>query len=136
MVVVLHWHKNTVMKNSNSFYLPSFFAVMLVAVSTTGQVVDWANNGNTLTANGTLGTNSNHSLLFETNGLERMRLDNAGSFGLNTTTMTARLNVKHGWGHWLSLQGTNGSEWTLHNPSAQDALVLYSKPSGGSLTIY
>ena len=56
---------------------------------------NWVNSGNTLTANGTIGTNSNHSLLFETYNTERGRITNTGLWGIGTGTiaLTSKFNI-------------------------------------------
>ncbi len=50
------------------------------------QAQNWVNKGNTLTGNGSIGTNSNHSLLFETNNTERGRITSTGLWGIGTGT--------------------------------------------------
>jgi hypothetical protein len=54
---------------------------------------NWVNGGNSLSANGTLGTNSSHSLLFETSGLERGRITNGGNWGIGTASPLSKLAV-------------------------------------------
>lgn len=91
---------------------------------------NWVTGGNGVAANSSIGTNTNYALLFETNNIERMRLDNAGRLGVNTTSLTARLNVKQSaWSDWLSLQ-TSVGQWNFHNPNSQNALAVYYQPSG------
>jgi hypothetical protein len=54
---------------------------------------NWVNGGNNLAANGNLGINSNFSLLFETNNIERGRITNGGNWGIGTTSPASRLAV-------------------------------------------
>jgi hypothetical protein len=54
---------------------------------------NWVNGGNTLAANGTLGTNSNYSLIFETNATERGRITNGGNWGIGTASPLSKLAV-------------------------------------------
>jgi hypothetical protein len=54
---------------------------------------NWVNGGNTLSASGTIGTNSNHSLIFETNGLDRGRITNTGNWGVGTTNPLTKFHV-------------------------------------------
>src|SRR4051794_5056571 len=54
---------------------------------------DWTNGGNSLTANGKLGTKSNFSLIFITNNTERGRITNGGNWGIGSTGSTSRFTV-------------------------------------------
>jgi hypothetical protein len=64
---------------------------LLIMNAALGQ--NWVNGGNTLSANGTIGTNSSHSLLFETAGMERGRITNGGSWGIGSTGTTSRFTI-------------------------------------------
>jgi hypothetical protein len=64
---------------------------LLIMNATSGQ--NWVNGGNTLAANGTIGTNSSHSLLFETAGAERGRITNGGNWGIGSTGTTSRFTI-------------------------------------------
>jgi len=48
--------------------------------------VTWMQGGNSLSGTTNFGTNSNHSLPFITNNIERMRLTNTGNLGIGTST--------------------------------------------------
>jgi hypothetical protein len=54
---------------------------------------NWVNGGNALSANGTLGTTTNFSVLFKTNNSERGRITNTGLWGIGTTTPNSRLHI-------------------------------------------
>jgi hypothetical protein len=54
---------------------------------------NWVNGGNSLSANGYLGTNTNYSLIFETNGVERGRITNGGNWNIGTTVAPSKLGV-------------------------------------------
>jgi hypothetical protein len=68
---------------------------LLLFGATNLQAQNWVNNGNTLSGNGTIGTNSNHSLVFETNNTERGRITNTGLWGIGTGTTlpTAKFQI-------------------------------------------
>ncbi|WP_106915845.1 tail fiber domain-containing protein [Chryseobacterium aurantiacum] len=53
----------------------------------------WYPGGNTESSEKTLGTNNNFDLPFVTNGTEKARLTTSGSFGINTQTPQATLDV-------------------------------------------
>jgi hypothetical protein len=57
------------------------------------QAQNWVNGGNSLSANGYLGTNTNYSLIFETNGVERGRITNGGNWNIGTTVAPSKLGV-------------------------------------------
>ena len=54
---------------------------------------DWRLGGNTVSSSQTIGTNSNYSLIFETNGSDRGRITNTGYWGIGTTAPSAKLHV-------------------------------------------
>lgn len=54
---------------------------------------NWINGGNTLAANGTLGTNSNHSLIFETAGIDRGRITNTGNWAIGSIGTVSKFTV-------------------------------------------
>lgn len=119
------------MKTRAIHILPLMTGLFLATSAAHGQ--DWTNGGNTLAGNGYLGTNSNHAVLFETNNIERMRLDNGGFLMLNNTSANARMNIRHSWGNWLALQGTiDARRWTFHNNQTQDMMVFYYEPAVGA----
>jgi hypothetical protein len=69
--------------------------VIFSQIKTTAQT-PWYVGGNTLAANGTLGTNSNHSLIFETVNAPRGILTNTGLWHLGaTTTPAAKVQITH-----------------------------------------
>src|SRR5690606_20332315 len=56
----------------------------------------WLVGGNTLNATGSIGTNSNHHVDFETNGIVRGRLSNLGEFFIGTTTTALAGDLMNG----------------------------------------
>src|SRR6476620_7247030 len=69
--------------------LPGF----LLLASLNAKAQNWANGGNAVTANGTLGTTTNFSLLFKSNNKERGRLTNKGLWGFGTTTPDSKVHI-------------------------------------------
>ncbi len=59
---------------------------------------NWVNGGNALTANGTLGTTTNFSVLFKTNNIERGRITNSGLWGFGTTAPTSKVQINSATG--------------------------------------
>jgi hypothetical protein len=54
---------------------------------------NWVNGGNSLSANGALGTLSNHALIFRTANEDRGRITNTGNWGIGTTNPLTRFHV-------------------------------------------
>ncbi|HEX5152466.1 MAG TPA: tail fiber domain-containing protein [Parafilimonas sp.] len=71
----------------------SFFLIAIIFCSITTRAQNWVNGGNSLTADGTLGTKSNFSLLFQTNNTERGRVTNNGLWGFGTTKPHAKVHI-------------------------------------------
>ncbi len=53
----------------------------------------WVIGGNNVAANSSLGTNTNYSLIFETNNTERARITNGGNLLIGTSTAPSKLAV-------------------------------------------
>jgi hypothetical protein len=74
--------------------MKKFYALALCIITVNAtKSQNWVNGGNTLSANGTIGTNSSHSLLFETAGVERGRITNGGNWAIGSTGTTSRFTV-------------------------------------------
>src|SRR5215211_8138725 len=54
---------------------------------------NWVTTGNALSANGTLGSTTNFSVLFKSNNSERGRLTNSGLWGFGTTTPNSKVHI-------------------------------------------
>jgi hypothetical protein len=54
---------------------------------------DWHIQGNTVTGNSRLGTNSAYDIIIETNNLERMRVKGAGNIGIGTDNPQSKLEL-------------------------------------------
>lgn len=55
--------------------------------------IEWKLSGNTVTTDSRLGTNNGYDMIFETANLERMRLSDAGYFGIGVINPLAALHV-------------------------------------------
>src|SRR5687768_7334748 len=53
----------------------------------------WFINGNTLSANSSIGSNNGFAVLFESNGFERGRLTASGLWGFGATTPNAKVHI-------------------------------------------
>ncbi|MFM9983627.1 MAG: hypothetical protein ACKVOK_00240 [Flavobacteriales bacterium] len=69
------------------------FMCLVAGMYSSAQTQDWRTTGNTVTSDSRIGTNNGYDLIFETANLERMRLIDAGYFGIGTTLPTAPLHV-------------------------------------------
>lgn len=76
---------------------------------------NWLNGGNTLTANGTLGTNTNFSLLFKTNNTERGRVSKTGLWGFGTASPNAKVHINAATGQVPFRVENNGFTTLLVN---------------------
>ncbi|MCU7549944.1 tail fiber domain-containing protein [Chitinophagaceae bacterium LB-8] len=83
---------------------------------------NWVNGGNTLTANGSIGTNSSHSLLFETSGVERGRITNGGNWAIGSTGTTSRFTVNSASGVSPFRAQVNGSTKLIVNSNGSTSI--------------
>jgi hypothetical protein len=74
-------HLSLVLLGTSCMYLTSLHAQ------------NWVNGGNTLAADGRLGTNNAFALILETNNTERGRITNSGIWAIGTTPKTAKFTV-------------------------------------------
>jgi hypothetical protein len=70
-----------------------YFAIFGTLAVLSSFAQNWVNGGNTLAATGTIGTNSSHSLLFETAGVERGRITNGGNWAIGSVGTTSRFTI-------------------------------------------
>jgi hypothetical protein len=87
----------------------------------------------TNTANGFLGTGTNHPFVFNTNNTERMRISSAGNVSIGTTTVDQMVTVDGGvsirTGNYLQLRPTSNA-WDMRLQAVSTQLNIYS---GGDL---
>lgn len=74
------------------FLFVTITLLLLIANHSQAQT-DWKLGGNPVTNDSRIGTNSGFDLIFETADTERMRLNDAGYFGIGTVTPSAKLHV-------------------------------------------
>jgi len=65
----------------------------LISSPVFSQTTDWKLSGNVVTTDSRLGTNTNHSLIIETNNYERMRITNSGYLGIGINSPAFKLDV-------------------------------------------
>jgi hypothetical protein len=71
----------------------SLVSGFLLLGTTSLSAQNWVNGGNTLTATGRFGTNSAHTVIFETGNNEQGRVTPAGQWGFGTVAPVARVHV-------------------------------------------
>ncbi|WP_347159459.1 tail fiber domain-containing protein [Pontibacter chitinilyticus] len=96
---------------------------------------NWVNGGNTLSANGSLGTNSNFSLIFKTNNTERGRITNGGNWGIGTSSPGAKLQVNSASGANSFRASINGSTKLLVHSSGGVAIGSNQTPPANGLYV-
>ncbi len=72
------------------------FGMGILLLPATAQAVSFDQGGNSFGTDATLGTNDAYSLIFETDGTERLRVDEAGNIGINTDSPAALVHIKDG----------------------------------------
>jgi Chaperone of endosialidase/Secretion system C-terminal sorting domain len=83
-----------------SCLLPDSFSLMAQS---------WVTGGNALTANGTVGTTTNFSVVFKTNNSERGRITNGGLWGFGTTVPNSKIHINSAIGEIPLRVQVNGS---------------------------
>lgn len=89
----------------------------------------WTQDGDNVAATKSLGTTSNFSLPFITNNTERMRLTNAGSLGISTTTPNSTLDVRG------SLSTNYRAFTTATTAAASDNLLVFTGTTATTVTL-
>src|SRR5512132_3884456 len=93
----------------------TFFLAVLLLTSIKLSAQNWLTAGNALSANGTLGSTTNFSVLFKSNNSERGRLTNSGLWGFGTTAPNSKVHINSASGQIpLRVQG-NASTKVLVN---------------------
>ena len=93
---------------------------------------NWVNGGNALTANGTLGTTTNFSLLFKTNNSERGRITNSGLWGIGTSAPNSKVHINSATGQVPFQVQVNGSTKLLvHSGGGVSIGSSTTPPSNG-----
>jgi hypothetical protein len=94
-----------------------------IGIST--ETTAWQNGGNTLTATGTLGTNSFNSVNMVTNGLVRGSMTGAGEFFWGATSTAAT-------GDLMGAVSNSGYPFALNGYSAFNGAGVYGQINGGN----
>ena len=84
------------MRNFQNFKVSTLIFVLCLIFTFQGRLAaqtDWHIQGNTVTGNSRLGTNSAYDIIIETNNLERMRVKGAGNIGIGTDNPQTKLEL-------------------------------------------
>src|SRR3954451_23015175 len=77
---------------------------------------NWLTSGNALSANGTLGSTTNFSVLFKSNNSERGRLTNSGLWGFGTTSPNSKVHINSASGQdALRVQVNSSTKFLVHS---------------------
>jgi len=95
--------------------LVSSLSLLLFSINSTAQ--NWLTAGNSLSANGTLGSTTNFSVLFKSNNSERGRLTNSGLWGFGTTAPNSKVHINSASGQIPLRVQINASTKFLVNSS-------------------
>jgi hypothetical protein len=96
---------------------------------------NWVNGGNSLSANGRLGTNTNFSLIFETNNTERGRITNGGNWGFGTSSPGAKFHVNSAAGANALRASVNGATKLLVHSAGGVSVGSGSTPPTNGLYV-
>ena len=93
---------------------------------------NWVNGGNALTANGTLGTTTNFSVLFKSNNSERGRLTNGGLWGFGTTAPNAKVHINSASSQIpLRVQVNSSTKFLVHSGGGVSIGSSTTPPANG-----
>jgi len=91
-------------------------SLSLLLFSITSMAQNWVTSGNALSANGTLGSTTNFSVVFKSNNSERGRLTNSGLWGFGTTAPNAKLHINSASGQSaLRAQVNASTKFLVHS---------------------
>src|SRR6476620_1185859 len=93
------------------------FLSVLIMLSFNSMSQNWLTAGNALSANGTLGSTTNFSVLFKSNNSERGRLTNSGLWGFGTTSPNSKVHINSASGQIPLRVQVNASTKFLVNSS-------------------
>src|SRR6476620_3234592 len=92
------------------------FLSVLIMLSFNSMSQNWLTAGNALSANGTLGSTTNFSVLFKSNNSERGRLTNAGLWGFGTTAPNSKVHINSASGQVpLRVQVNASTKFLVHS---------------------
>lgn len=110
----------------------SFFLIAIISGSITAKAQSWTIGGNSLTADGTLGTTSNFSFLFKTNNTERGRLSNTGLWGFGITKPNAKVHINSAPSKdALNVQVNGITKLLVHNGGGVAVGAFVTPPTNG-----
>src|SRR5215211_6839533 len=96
---------------------------------------NWVTTGNALSANGTLGSTTNFSVLFKSNNSERGRLTNSGLWGFGTTAPNSKVHINSATGQIPLRVQVNASTKFLVNSTGGVSIGSGSTPPVNGLFV-
>ncbi|HEY0978905.1 MAG TPA: hypothetical protein VGE21_15650 [Flavobacteriales bacterium] len=132
------------MKKISSIELLSMVCGLAFLTAPDAHGQQWLTAGNTLAADGILGTNtgSNFGILFRTNGTERMRLDNTGKLLMGMTSIpatpltTALQYIRQSTigQDWVQFRYNTGNQyWSFNRPNTTNDQFVLNYTTGSTV---
>src|SRR5688572_14374245 len=115
--------------------LPVLLLSMLLILNIRSMAQNWVIGGNNLSANGSFGSNTDFSVIFRTNNLERARLTNTGLWGIGTASPLGKLHVNSAAGAEAFRAQVNGSTKLLVHSGGGVAIGASANPPANGLFV-
>ena len=94
------------------------------------QTLEWKLDGNIVTSDAKIGTNTAYDLVFETKNIERMRLTDSGNLGIGVYSPSEKLDLR---GNFKVDGSIISSQWA--DPQEEDIRLTYVDQTGTLKTL-